>query len=380
MFSKKFCFSFLVTVLSVSSVFAIVDTNFHCYLLFGQSNMAGGGATSNLITADCDTSSRVKVFAFCNCPTSGSGTWTSSDCNQYIKQRKADSMYTAYPPLHICSEGISPGDWFAKTMLDSIRSDIKIGLIPCALSGMGMDVFMKGYSGSDTIPSWAHPTIGKSSAYTWMLNRCQLAQKTGVIKGILLHQGESNVGSNPNSSLSWIAMTKGVLDTLKKDLGLDSTVPVAVGELRQDSTVTPLPCCAGFNKNIDSLAKIYPHCALVSSKGVSGNGSDVYHFSAAGMREMGKRYANALLSISSSSYIARRTSSNIINNERTALYNNMKSAKSDIMVYSINGRVIRSIPASKAESEIHNLNARGVYIVSRKLANGNTLMLPYINQ
>jgi hypothetical protein len=357
----------------VADLKAAVDSTFHCYLLFGQSNMAGGGAgvslggsgSGTLITADCDTSTRVKVLAFCDC-SSGSGT----ACTQYSSVRTANTWYTAFPALHICNEGVSPGDWFAKTMLDSIRSDIKIGLIPCALSGQSISVFVKGGSGF-SIPTWAHPTLGDSSPYAWMLAKCKLAQKTGVIKGFLFHQGESDNGSS-----TWIPRLKGVLDSLKKDLGLDSTLPVIVGELRQDAAA----CCAGHNKLVDSMAKIYPKCAVASSLGLSAQSDDEYHFDPAGMRELGKRYAKALLSLSSESYIARKNSSGIIYNERTALYNSVKSAKSDITVYSINGRAIRSIPADKAVTELHNLNARGVYIVSRKLANGNTIMLPYINQ
>ena len=63
-----------ITVLTASPIKAAPDPNFHCYLLFGQSNMAGGGAgvalggnSGALIAADCDTSTRVKRLAFCDC-------------------------------------------------------------------------------------------------------------------------------------------------------------------------------------------------------------------------------------------------------------------------------------------------------------------------
>jgi hypothetical protein len=161
--SKRSTF-FHLQVLLVVSLFICLeaepDPDFHCYLLFGQSNMAGGGAgvsiggsgAGTLIDEDCDTSSRVKVLAFCNC-SAGSG----AACTQYSKARTADEWYTVYPALHSCDEGISPGDYFAKTLLDSVRDDITIGLIPCALSGQALNVFTKGGSNFN-LPTWAHPS------------------------------------------------------------------------------------------------------------------------------------------------------------------------------------------------------------------------------
>ena len=367
------CFILFSAVLTASQVSAQVDPNFHCYLLFGQSNMAGGGAgvpigtcgACTLIPADCDTSPRVKVLAFCDC-SAGSG----AACTQYSSVRTHDIWYTAFPALHICNEGVSPGDWFAKTMLDSVRSDIKIGLIPCALSGQALKVFVQGGS-NFAIPTWAHPTLGNSSPYAWVLARCKLAQQTGVIKGFLLHQGESGSGV---TSPSWIAMAIGIFDSLKKDLGLDNTLPVVVGELRQDANA----CCAGFNTNIDSLAKVYPNCGLASSKNLTVQTDDPYHFDPPGMRELGRRYALALLSHASSSYIPRQGTGVI--HERAVMYQAIKSATSDIRVYSLNGRVIRSYSATNAGNVFCNLNASGVYIVSCRLNNGRTAVFPFFKE
>ncbi|MGA2507326.1 MAG: sialate O-acetylesterase, partial [Chitinispirillaceae bacterium] len=232
-FPKKALFFSFITLLTASPINAAVDSTFHIYLLFGQSNMAGGGAgnqndAAGLLATDCDTNTRIKTLAFCNC----ASTDYSLKCSVYKPTRVDSLWYTAFQPIHICTEGISPGEYFARTMLDSIRSDIKIGLIPCALSGQALNVFFPGGSGFN-IPTWAHPTLVNSSPYAWMLARCKRAQKTGVIKGILLHQGESGAGSPP--ALSWVAMATAIMDSLKKNLGLPSTLPVVVGELRQDA-------------------------------------------------------------------------------------------------------------------------------------------------
>lgn len=371
---KALLFSFAVALTSLPTS-AQVDSNFHIYLLFGQSNMAGGGAgvslggsgAGTMITADCDTSPRVKVLAFCDC-----GAGSGAACTQRSSVRIHDTWYTAFPALHICNEGISPGDWFAKTLLDSIRSDIKIGLIPCALSGMSLNVFFKGGSNFN-IPTWAHPTLLNSSPYAWMLARCKLAQQTGVIKGILLHQGESGSGSPP--ALSWTAMATAIIDSLKKDLSLPNPFTVVVGELRQ----TAGSCCAGMNTQIDQFASQYVNCGLASSADVSGQSDDPYHFDAAGMRVMGKRYALAFLSHASATYVPRKGTSGTIN-RRNELYKAVKSATGAIRVYSLNGRIVRSNNAITSGNALQNLTTHGVYLVSRKLDDGRTAMVPYMKE
>lgn len=362
-FSKKMTYFLFAAALLASQLDAAPDPNFHCYLLFGQSNMAGGGNTANLISSDCDTSPRVKVLAFCDC--SGS----SPDCNKYSLNRTHDKWYTAYPPLHSCSEGISPGDWFAKTMLDSISSDITIGLIPCALSGQALNVFLKGRSNFN-IPTWAHPTLGNSSPYDWMINRCKIAQQTGVIKGILFHQGESGAG---DASPTWVKMAGAIFDSVKKDLSLDNKVPVVVGELNQASGV----CCASFNTNVDQLAQQYPNCGLASSKDLKNK--DQYHFDPPGMREMGKRYAKAFLALADKTYVPRKGTVNTINH-RVQIYQDLKVSTNGISVYSLNGRAIGSYSSINADKAIRNLTAGSVYIVSRKLKDGRTAVVPFIKE
>jgi hypothetical protein len=62
------------------------------------------------------------------------------------------------------------------------------------------------------------------------------------------------------------------------------------------------------------------------------------------------------------------------------MYQAMKSATSSIRVYSLNGRVIRSYSATDAGNAFRNLNAGGVYIVSRKLNDGRTTILPFVKE
>lgn len=360
--SKRILIPAFIAAIAIS-IFSQPDPNFHIYLLFGQSNMAGGGASSNIISQDCDTNSRVKVLAFCDC-----NSLTSVCGNKYPGKRTKDTWYTAFPPLHICSEGVSPGDWFAKTMLDSIRSDIKIGLIPCALSGQALKVFTKGGSNFN-IPTWAHPTLGNSSPYAWMVQRCKIAQQSGVIKGILFHQGESGSGAG-----SWVDMAKQIFNDLKADLGLDSKTPVIVGELRQSAG----SCCASFNTNIQTLANTYPYCGLASSAGLPSNGVDPYHFNSAGMRELGKRYAQAFLKLASEEYVPRKGSVHTIYNTRIN-YRDIASESTVFNVYTMDGRLVKAGLTSKDANALR-MKTQGLYIISRQQNDSRTALVPYINQ
>ena len=97
------------------------------------------------------------------------------------------------------------------------------------------------------------------------------------------------------------------------------------------------------------------------------------------MRELGKRYAKALLGFASQSYIPRKGTSNTINVPvPIAKYPDLTLAKAGISVYSLNGRMVRSYPAADAGSALKRLNAGGVYIVSCRLSDGSTAIVPFV--
>jgi alpha-L-fucosidase 2 len=115
------------------------------------------------------------------------------------------------------------------------------------------------------------------------------AQKDGVIKGILLHQGESNTNDK-----GWPNKVKGIYDNLLKDLNLKAgEVPLIAGEL---VNADQQGACASMNKIIDDLPRTIPTAHVVSSEGCAGR-PDRLHFTSAGYRELGKRYAEKMLSL-----------------------------------------------------------------------------------
>jgi lysophospholipase L1-like esterase len=116
----------------------------------------------------------------------------------------------------------------------------------------------------------------------------KVAQKDGVIKGILLHQGESNPGDQ-----EWSNKVKGIYDNIIKDLNLkaEDVVLLAGETVNADQG----GACAGFNKILAKLPETLPNSYVISSAGCTTN--DRMHFNSSGSREFGKRYAEKLLSL-----------------------------------------------------------------------------------
>ena len=142
-----------------------------------------------------------------------------------------------------------------------------------------------------TAQAWMKNVVKQydGNPYQYLVDQAKLAQKDGVIKGILLHQGESN----PNDK-EWPNKVKGIYDNLIKDLNLKpEEVPFLAGEtVNADQN----GACAGFNKIMAELPKTLPNSYVISSAGCTCN-PDHMHFNSAGSREFGKRYGEKMLSV-----------------------------------------------------------------------------------
>jgi alpha-L-fucosidase 2 len=126
--------------------------------------------------------------------------------------------------------------------------------------------------------------------YEYLVSMAKLAQKDGVIKGILLHQGESNTGDR-----QWPNKVKGVYENLLKDLNLKAEgVPLLAGEV---VNADQHGACASMNKIIDELPKRIPSAHVISSAGCTAIPPDHLHFDPAGYRELGARYGQTMLSL-----------------------------------------------------------------------------------
>jgi len=255
-----------------------IDPNFHIYLCFGQSNMEGvNNSTNHYIPLEYKNynNERFKVFA-------------SVDMPKF--NRIKENWYTASSPIVREDRGLSPADNFGRTLIEKINNpDIKIGVIIVAVSGAAIDIFDKvNYENyiknldADTVSWMSHSyNIHDSKPYSRLIDLAKLAQKNGVIKGILLHQGESG-GGTP----TWGVNVKRIYDNLLSDLNLEKeSIPLLAGQ--------PIKINIEL---INSLPALSPQFHVISSAGCNSlGGDDADHFSPEGMMELGKRYAEKML-------------------------------------------------------------------------------------
>lgn len=252
------------------------DPNFYIFLCFGQSNMEGNAAIENVDKTGID--SRFQVMEAVNC----------TNLN-----RTMGKWYTAVPPLCRCYTGLTPADYFGRTMVANLPANIKIGVINVAVGGTRIELFDKDTYTSylSTAPDWLKNTAAEygSNPYARLIDMAKLAQKDGVIKGILLHQGESNGGD-----ADWTKKVQKIYNDMITDLGLDATkTPLLAGEM---VNADQGGSCAGFNATIAQLPGKIPNCYVISSAGCT-DAADNLHFNAAGYRELGKRYAQKMLTL-----------------------------------------------------------------------------------
>lgn len=206
--------------------------------------------------------------------------------------RKKGTWYPAIPPLCRPSTGLCPADYFGRTMVSNLPPNIKIGVVHVAVAGCKIELFEKDnfQTYASTAPSWMTNIIKGygGNPYQYLVETAKLAQKDGVIKGILLHQGESNTNDK-----EWPDKVKGIYDNLIQDLDLKAEeVPLLAGEL---VNADQQGACASMNQIIDDLPKVIPTAHVISSTGCTCR-PDHLHFTPEGYRMLGKRYAENMLS------------------------------------------------------------------------------------
>ena len=250
------------------------DTNRWVFLCFGQSNMEGYPGVQEEDKGPVDE--RYQMLATVDFPK---------------QDRKKGNWYPAVPPLCRPSTGLCPADYFGRTMVSNLPPNIKVGVVNVAVAGCKIELFEKDtfQTYAATAPGWMTSIIKTydGNPYQYLVEMAKLAQKDGVIKGILLHQGESNSGDK-----EWPNKVNGIYQNLLKDLNLKAeNVPLIVGEL---VPADQKGACAGMNKIIDDIQKTIPTAHAVSATGCIGR-PDHLHFAPAGYRELGKRYAETTL-------------------------------------------------------------------------------------
>jgi hypothetical protein len=267
--------AFLVVTVPRSASAQNPDPNFYIFLCFGQSNMEG---FPGIEAQDRTVDERFQVLAAVDFSKLG---------------RKKGNWYRAVPPLCRGSSGLGPADYFGRTMVANLPKHIKVGVVNVSVAGCKIELFdeTKYKTYASTAPPWMTNIIKEydGNPYAHLVEMGKRAQKDGVIKGILLHQGESNTNDK-----QWPAKVKVIYDHLLKDLDLKpESVPLLAGEL---VNADQNGACASMNSIIRELPKTIPNSQVISSAGCKSR-SDRLHFTPAGYRELGKRYGEKMLSL-----------------------------------------------------------------------------------
>lgn len=230
---------------------------FHLYILAGQSNMAGRGKVE-----EQDTQPHPRVFAL----------------------NKEGQWQPATEPLHFDKPqiaGVGPGLAFGKAMAE-YKKNIRIGLIPCATGGSPISSWTEGGYHSQT----------KSYPYDDALKRARIAMQSGVIKGIIWHQAESD--SKPELARVYQAKLEELIGKFRRELG-DDDLPFVVGKLGE-FYVAQNANAETINKILEGIPLTVKNTACADTAGLTPK-SDLVHFDAKSERELGRRYAELMIKL-----------------------------------------------------------------------------------
>lgn len=245
--------SAVVCFMLFQSAKAQVDTSFHIYLLAGQSNMAGRGIV--------DDSSRITD-------------------PRILMLNKNGEWVPAKDPVHYDKPiaGVGPAISFARTMI-GFNPDIKIGLVPAAVGGSPISAWQP-----DSVFIGYHP-------YDDAVSRANTAMQSGVIKGILWLQGETD--NKPGAESFYLNALSALIRRLRTDLNIPA-LPFIAGELGPFHNQR-------INKILAKLPATVPNTAVVSSEGLTAN-SDNIHFNTPSARILGRRYAEKMIALEQKTY------------------------------------------------------------------------------
>ena len=227
------------------------SSQFHLFLLAGQSNMAGRGKVS---AEDKRTNVRVLTL------------------------NKAGDWVLAIDPIHFDKPGIA-GVGLGKTFANKYTAahpGVTVGLIPCAVGGSPISAWEPGGFHRQT----------KSHPYDTAITRTHRAMKDGTLKGVLWHQGESDC----KPELSGIYQTKlhRLIERFRDEFE-DQDLPFIAGQMGQFKERPWNDDKNRVNAVHENLPKQVKLTSFVNSDGLSHKGDKV-HFDSDSYRKLGHRY------------------------------------------------------------------------------------------
>jgi len=268
--------------------------NFHIYLAFGQSNMEGQNWNGSSVAYNdvLPVSYKQNVDKRFRVMTAVSGTYKLANGTE---QRTQGQWYTAVPPLVRDNLGLSPADYFGRTLVAGISdTNIRIGIIAVAVAGSAIEGFEKGSGAAsyfNTQQQYMKDIAAKygNSPYERLLSLAKEAQKVGVIKGIIMHQGESGAASG-----NWAQKVNGIYNNLLSDLGLEpNSIPFVAGQAYGNNNYN----IAGLTNVMTAKMPSGENVAHVVSSAGCESGGDNLHFSYEGYKKLGEEYGKKMLEL-----------------------------------------------------------------------------------
>lgn len=216
----------------------------HIYLLIGQANMAG--------RAEIPDDARA-VLERC---------FLLNDEQNWVPAVNPLNQYSNIV-TDMSLDKLGPGYSFAKTMLEA-DPDLKIGLVVNA-------------SDASRLQQW----LGKSDLYWGIRGRAKAAGRTGTIKGVLWHHGESDLHAPEN----YLEHLKTLIGNLRHDLD-DPDLPFVAGEINPELGQS-------INDQLARLPDDVHFTALASADGLTT--TNRWHFDTPSQLELGERYARQMI-------------------------------------------------------------------------------------
>ena len=297
---------------------AETEPEFHVYIAFGQSNMVGYlGESVGASGGSLNSTDWVAANGF-DAPPDNFLVMAAANDNRNPYGRKKGEWSEAKPPLVRAGNGLSPADFFGRTIAEKVANrKITVGVIVVAVDGCQINLFskeinvFKTYIGSqqswmtNQAVAYVDSNINSITSanfnttdypYKRLVDLARQAQDEGaIIKGIIMHQGESG-GSFPGKN--YAQSVRQIYDDLCEDLDLTpGEIPFLAGQAVGNS-----------NNDIASIPNAFadlPNTAFViSSDGCLGwdptnssNQNERIHFSFDGYRELGTRYGKKMLEL-----------------------------------------------------------------------------------
>ena len=223
---------------------AKADEPMHIYLLIGQSNMAGRAQIPE------DAAGPIDRCMLLN----DQNAWepATNPLNRHSPIRKGPGM-----------QKLGPGYGFAKKMTEAAPG-ATLGLVVNARGGTSID-------------EWH----AKSELYRSARKRAREAMKHGTLKGVLWHQGESDM-AKPDD---YLAKLQTLVANLRADLN-NPNLPFIAGQIAKDGAI---------NEQIAKLPETTHGTAFVSSAGLTT--TDGTHFDTNSQILLGERYAEAMVKL-----------------------------------------------------------------------------------